>query len=57
MAIMIPTSFFYGKKNPEKPLRCAECGKPRVRGTQLCDKCKAEFRKPVKAPNYAKAEQ
>ena len=56
MAIMIPTSFFYGKKNPEKPLRFAECGKPRVRGTQLCDKCKAEFRKPPKAPNYAKPE-
>lgn len=53
MAIMIPSSFFYGKKNPNKELRCAECGKPRMRGTQLCNDCKKEYRKPMKAPSYA----
>ena len=29
-----------GKNNGE--LRCTKCGKPRLRGTQLCDKCRKE---------------
>lgn len=26
-----------------KPLRCEDCGKPRMRGTKLCPKCNGEI--------------
>jgi len=27
-----------------KPYRCAECGKPRLKGTQLCESCKKAYK-------------